>query len=396
MVVLTEKRTLLWVGPNSLPANVAAALSGQWDVCPCAGREAMAKHLTDAQVVLVSPDRSDLRDPRQLLRTLDEIDHSGAVAVVLVPSALAELQPLTHRHGQFVIADAGASPAELAARIETAADLQPAIRDLRADAGTGRTAGPTKAQNFQALEEEMRLAAHLQRDFLPRPVPQVGPIRFATLFRPASWVSGDFYDIFRLDETHVGFYVADVAGHGLPAALLTMYIKKALQTKRITGNSYHIVGPEDVLAQLNADLCEQKLSACQFCTAVYAIVDVQTLQLRYARGGHPWPLRLAPGGQVQRLQGSGPLLGIFPNATFEPRELTLAPGDRLVMFSDGVEQALASPAHSGPQGLTIELQRLRQASPEEMVLQLTARIDEVRAPDEHDDVTVMVMDVLDA
>lgn len=304
MAVLTDKRTLLWVGPNCLPANVAAALDDRWDILPCASAEAAARCLGDAHVVLIAPEHHDLMDPRGIFSILDEVDLRGAVAVVLVPTGLAEIRPFTRRRGQFILADADAAPAEVAARIEAAADLQPAIESLRAEAG-GRCRATGPARGFEALEEEMHLAAHLQRDFLPQPLPQVGPIRFAALLRPASWVSGDFYDIFRIDESHLGFYVADVSGHGLPAALMTMFIKKALRTKRITGNAYEIVAPEVALAQLNADICDQRLSACQFCTVVYAIVDTETLRLRYARGGHPCPLRLGPGGQPDASPATG-------------------------------------------------------------------------------------------
>src|SRR5688572_8924311 len=85
--------------------------------------------------------------------------------------------------------------------------------------------------NIRRLDEELRLAARLQQDFLPKSLPQVGPVRFHTLFRPAGHVSGDIYDVMRLDETHVGFYIVDAVGHGMPAALLTMFLKNAMVTK---------------------------------------------------------------------------------------------------------------------------------------------------------------------
>src|SRR5580698_3113148 len=77
-----------------------------------------------------------------------------------------------------------------------------------------------QAINFHMhrLDEELRLAARLQQDFLPKTLPRLGPVRFQTLYRPAGYVSGDLYDVFRLDEKHVGFYVADAVGHGVPAA----------------------------------------------------------------------------------------------------------------------------------------------------------------------------------
>ncbi|HAU37257.1 MAG TPA: hypothetical protein DCX07_06020, partial [Phycisphaerales bacterium] len=106
---------------------------------------------------------------------------------------------------------------ELAARLDAAAALQPTIVRLRDELAAARQASDKAERTFVELGEEMRLAARLQRDFLPRRLPEVGPARFGVLYRPATWVSGDIYDILRLDETHVGFYVADAVGHGMPA-----------------------------------------------------------------------------------------------------------------------------------------------------------------------------------
>ena len=85
------------------------------------------------------------------------------------------------------------------------------------------------------ITEQLRMAGLVQRDFLPSQLPDSDRLRWATTFLPAEWVSGDIYDVMRIDEQHIGFYIADVVGHGMPAALLTMFIKQALQTKRIKG-----------------------------------------------------------------------------------------------------------------------------------------------------------------
>src|ERR1700729_2181201 len=113
-----------------------------------------------------------------------------------------------------------------------------------------------EALNFYMarLDEEMRLAARLQQDFLPKSLPQLGGVRFHTLYRPAGYVSGDLYDVMRLDECHVGFYIADAVGHGMPAALLTMFIKNALVTKQIDPSGYRLLTPGETMAKLNESL----------------------------------------------------------------------------------------------------------------------------------------------
>ncbi|MCD4699283.1 MAG: serine/threonine-protein phosphatase, partial [Phycisphaerae bacterium] len=168
-----------------------------------------------------------------------------------------------------------------------------------------------------------------------------------------------------------------------------------LQTKRIDSGRYEIVPPDEALAGLNADIYEQNLSSCQFCTAVYGIINTETLLLRYARGGHPFPLLLDANGAVQQLDAVGSLLGIFPEETFNQKEIHLHPGNRLVIFSDGAEDILSDHPSSGNSTLVSTLQSLRNLRPDEMSLHLARRIDEYRRTGQKDDdVTVLVMDII--
>lgn len=191
------------------------------------------------------------------------------------------------------------------------------------------------------LDEEQRLAARLQQDFLPKKLPQVGQVHFHTLFRPASYVSGDLYDVMRLDESHVGFYVADAVGHGMPAALLTMFMKNALVTKDISNGTYRVLDPSETMSRLNNSLCEQNLSNATFATACYGTLNTQTLELSIARGGHPQPL-LIRNGTMTELDADGALLGIFPDETFSTCRVRLEPGDRVLIYTDGIEVAFAN------------------------------------------------------
>ena len=122
---------------------------------------------------------------------------------------------------------------------------------------------------------------------------------------------------------------------------------------------------------------------------------MRTLCLSYARGGHPAPFLLRAGGSAERLHASGALLGIFPQERFEPRQVVLAPGDRLVVYSDGAEDLLHPPAHAEGNPLLDELQRLRSLPADEAALQLAVHIDS-RRPNARtdDDITVVFMDIL--
>jgi sigma-B regulation protein RsbU (phosphoserine phosphatase) len=231
---------------------------------------------------------------------------------------------------------------------DNAGDVEQLTRErdeARAEAADLRRRAARLDDHLSRLDGELRLAGRLQRDFLPKALPRVGTARFATLFRPAAHVSGDFYDVVRLDEDHVGFYVADAVGHGVPAALLTMFIKHTLATKQIgPGGSYRLLSPGETLARLNTALLDQALSGSTFATAAYGVVDVRTRVVTLARAGHPHPLLLGGDGSVKPVECDGGLLGILPDETFAEATFTLAPGDRLVLYTDGVEVAFAETA----------------------------------------------------
>jgi sigma-B regulation protein RsbU (phosphoserine phosphatase) len=199
-------------------------------------------------------------------------------------------------------------------------------------------------QHTRHLDEQLRLAQRIQMDFLPRRMPELGEARFAARLEPAAYVSGDFYDVFRLDERHVGFYVADAVGHGIPAALLTVFVKRSLQTKRIEDRRYDLIAPDEALRLLNYDLLAADLKESPFVTMVYGVYDAATRDLVYARAGHPKPLLLEPNGSLRALEGEGALLGVFPDAAFERRSVRLEKGQRVVFYSDGAEHLAADPA----------------------------------------------------
>jgi len=215
-----------------------------------------------------------------------------------------------------------------------------------------RPAGPPEqifhgnklAEQLQAAEsivgtlaEQLRLAGLVQRDFLPSKMPDCKNLRWGTTFLPAEWVSGDLYDIVRLDEQHVAFYIVDAVGHSMPAALLTIFIKQALIMRESTEDNYRIFSPVEVMQNLNRRMTGQKLSGYQFATCCYCLLNAKTLQLTCARAGHPYPLILRKSKEPEPIQVRGSLLGIFEQAEFMQQTIQLQPGDRLLMYSDGAE-----------------------------------------------------------
>jgi len=191
-----------------------------------------------------------------------------------------------------------------------------------------------------SLKEQLRLAGLVQRDFLPSKLPNSDDLHWAVAFLPAEWVSGDIYDVARIDEQHIGFYVADAVGHSMPAALLTMFIKQALVMRQTEENNYRIFSPAEVVKNLNVKMAGQKLSGYQFATCCYCLLNVKTRQLIFARAGHPYPILLRPGQPPRQLEARGSLLGIFETAEFVQESIPLQSGDRLLLYSDGAESLI--------------------------------------------------------
>lgn len=187
------------------------------------------------------------------------------------------------------------------------------------------------------LAEQLRLAGLVQQDFLPTRLPNSQKLRWATTFLPAEWVSGDIYDIVRLDPEHIGFYVADVVGHGMPAALLTIFLKQAFIMQEPIDGKVCIPSPSQVMKNLNLRMAGQKLSGYQFATCCYCLLNTETLELTYARAGHPHPILIKPKQEPRQLETKGSLLGIFGQAEYIEQTFQLEPGDKFIIYSDGAE-----------------------------------------------------------
>ena len=240
-------------------------------------------------------------------------------------------------------------PTDPAAATSARADaLLAQVEAMRAELDNVRELADARRYHMEQIDRELRLAARLQRDFLPKKLPNHGRVKFNRLYRPAGHVSGDIYDVRRLDEDHAGVYLADAVGHGMPAALLAMFMHNALQTKHIGRGDYRLLDSHEAMALLNATLCGQGLSSATFATAAYAKVHLHSGEVDLSRGGHPLALLVRSGADVvEEVGGDGALLGVMSDEVFEPRRLILEPGDKLILYTDGVEMAYVAAGEPG-------------------------------------------------
>jgi sigma-B regulation protein RsbU (phosphoserine phosphatase) len=287
-----------------------------------------------------------------------------------------------------------ASPAPAASLDRSLEALQRQIDSLNEEVSALRCRDATLKFYMQRLDEEMRLAARLQQDFLPKKLPQIGRVHFHTLFRPAGYVSGDLYDVMRLDERHVGFYMADAVGHGMPAALLTMFMKNALLTKQITADGYRLLKPGQTMARLNESLVGQNLSYATFATAIYGHVNADTLEVTLARGGHPSPMLLGADGNMQMVGCEGSLLGIFPDEQYDDTTIRLSPSDRLFVYTDGIEVAFSDSDQIDARRWREELLARRELPTEALLAEFARHLDrESGSLAPKDDLTMIVIEV---
>lgn len=230
-------------------------------------------------------------------------------------------------------------PLVLAAALGGLLARQPEVERLGRELSlTGRVADGVQSE-LTRIDEELQMAALLQQEFLPAAPPLIEGIEFRALWRPAGSVSGDVYDFIRLDESHVGVFLADAVGHGMPAALMAMQLCRALEVRDNHDRVRRVVPVGEALARLNALMVDRQGRVGRYASAVYATIDCRERVMRVACAGGPPPALVAPNGDIRIVPAHGPLLGLSPVAEFDEAMLELEDDEIVLFHSDGLEQA---------------------------------------------------------
>jgi sigma-B regulation protein RsbU (phosphoserine phosphatase) len=186
-----------------------------------------------------------------------------------------------------------------------------------------------------SVDGELAAARQIQMSILPKAPPSIRGLDLDAVYAPASEVAGDFYEFVPIDERCVGILVADVSGHGVPAALVASMLKVA-----VAGHTEHARHPARLLHELNAFFCG-KLER-QFITATYTVIDAGNGLTTVASAGHPSPLLIRGDRSVEEIAADGVLLGRFPSASYSERSTPIGNGDTLVLYTDGITEALSA------------------------------------------------------
>jgi sigma-B regulation protein RsbU (phosphoserine phosphatase) len=196
-----------------------------------------------------------------------------------------------------------------------------------------------QSEKQKQILREVEIAQQVQRNLLPSAPPAVPGLDYAGACRPARYVGGDYFDFIRSGESGIALTLGDISGKGISAALLMATLQATLREQADT----HGKEPAAVIRGVNRRLC-MSAGEGRFATLFYGMLDTATLAMDYANAGHNPPAlfhRGPEGGHVLRLRATGTIAGIFPDSAYTQRRIQLHPGDMLVIFSDGVTEAMS-------------------------------------------------------
>ncbi len=239
------------------------------------------------------------------------------------------------------------------------------------------------------MEQEMRIAAEIQQALLPKMSRNGSFFAAAAASIPCRSIGGDFYDYVDLPAGALGFALGDVAGKGPPAALLSAMMQGIFAAQAASSDS-----PSQTISRVNMALYRRGIES-RFVTLMYGAIAPDG-RLTYCNAGHNPPLILSPSGStptMRRLECGGPIVGLFETATFEEETVTLVPGDWLIVFSDGVSEAMsASGDEYGESRIVSVVEKHKDMEPRQLLEALFADVRVfTRGAAQSDDITAMVL-----
>ena len=244
-----------------------------------------------------------------------------------------------------------------------------------------------KEKALLRVQEELRLAYDIQNNLLPKEPPRLAGYDIAGKSVPAKEVGGDYFDFLAVEEKRLAFCLGDVSGKGLPAALLMANLQAAVRSQTMAGTSL-----TSCLERANS-LLFRNTSAEKFATLFFGCLDAATDVLHYCNAGHNHPFLIGSGREPQRLSAGGLALGCFESFPFEESQVPLNPGDQLVVFSDGISEAVDNDGEEFGEHRVSELAAANRDASAEQLIETILQSVGAHAGDrpQQDDMTLVVV-----
>jgi sigma-B regulation protein RsbU (phosphoserine phosphatase) len=349
-----------------------------------------ASHIESCDAMLVSC--GNQTPPLQLMMELDALRETGLPVILLGDD---EVIQIVTQHADVLGLQMKSSAAAIAGALAGTVHRSSEVAVLLQE--TGKTKVDHSRINYRLakLNRELEDAAQLQQEYLPQPHLTIPGGTVSMLWRPASHVSGDGCAVHQLDSSRTLLFLADAIGHGVPAAMLSVMLQRVLLEAVRQHDDDMLANPGTLLEQMNEALLQRKSGVTRFATAVCGVFDSSTHQLTLASAGHPPLLRSNADGYITPLPVGGSLLGVFQDEQFSSTMVQLKPGDRLVMYSDGIEDACQQ---SDDESGAVALARCcaEWSNTDDFVGAMERKLDALpttRNHDDMDDLTVMCLDI---
>ena len=198
------------------------------------------------------------------------------------------------------------------------------------------------SEALRQIEQDLEVAARIQQSVLPAHQQCYRDYFSDWLFLPSAWVSGDIFNVFPLDN-HLGFYCVDVSGHGVGAAMMSLAVARQFLHGRaverfLFTDDDEVASPAEVVRILNGRFCSDEVEIVSYFTMIYGVIDLDTGDGKLCQAGHPTPFIVSPDGEVRAVGSGGAPVGLMPDLSWTDVDFTLAAGERLCLFSDGITE----------------------------------------------------------
>jgi sigma-B regulation protein RsbU (phosphoserine phosphatase) len=252
------------------------------------------------------------------------------------------------------------------------------------------------------VEDDLKAAAWMQQRLLPLLTQHAPGVRCAWRLQPSGYIAGDIFNLFPLDEDEIGFYLLDVCGHGVPAAMMSVTLSMVLTPDATHGSPlkrydaatgrFQILSPEDAVRELNRRFQSRD---DRYFTMIYGVFDIRSSTLRFAQAGHPSPILVRAGKESVVLGNGGMPIGLWPEIEFDSFDVSVSPGDRIFLYSDGVTECINGHGEAFGEERLLTYLREQQSLPlEELLTHLLTEITIWHGNSEFtDDVSLLAIEI---